>query len=126
MKQDSTLAIILVFMFIAIIRAIGIENIPFPVTIAIIIVCMIVALVIALKYKCGKKEHIYLIVETIIAIILFSIVIVFLIVDKDFPKISKQYKTIFIVLIAVLFLSLLAVSIAKGIYQYNAKHKFKK
>lgn len=113
-------------MFIAIIRAIGIENIPFPITIAIIIVCMIVALVMALKYKCGKKEHIYLLVETILLILGCGIVIVFLIVDKNFPEISKQYKIMFIVLIAVLFLSLLAVSIAKGIYQYNAKHKFKK
>lgn len=126
MKKDSTLGTLLVFMFIAIIRAIGIENIPFPITIAIIIVCMIVALVMALKYKCGKKEHIYLLVETILLILGCGIVIVFLIVDKNFPEISKQYKIMFIVLIAVLFLSLLAVSIAKGIYQYNAKHKFKK
>ncbi|MEA4828254.1 hypothetical protein [Clostridium sp. JNZ J1-5] len=123
MRKSNILGIILVFALITIIRIIGIENIPFPIIILILVICMISALVIALKYKGSKKERIYLLVMTILAILLFSVFIIAVTIENNFPQVSKQYKPIFIVLMGILFLSLLVVIFANAIYKYNKRDK---
>lgn len=123
MNKNNILAIILVFILISVIKIIGIENIPFPVTVVILVLCMIVAWVSVLKYEGSKKERTYLLVITILVTLFLSVIVIAVVIEKSFPQISEQYKPIFIVLIAILFLSLLIVIFANAIYKYNKGDK---
>ncbi|MCY6370619.1 hypothetical protein [Clostridium ganghwense] len=126
MKKNNIIAIVTVFILITAIRIIGIENIPFPMIVIILMLCMTVALLIALKYKGDKKERIYLLVMTILAILLFSILIIAVTIENNYPQISKQYKPIFITLMGILFLSLLITALINVAYKRNKHNKFKK
>lgn len=64
MKKSNLGAIVFVFIIIGVIRIIGIENIPFPVIVIVLILCMVGAFLIALKYKGNKTERMYLLVIT--------------------------------------------------------------
>lgn len=121
MKKKNILAIILVFIFINIIKAIGIENIPFPVIATALALCMGTALVIALRYKGDKKEQIYLLTMTILMIILAIMFIIAVVIQNNYPQLSEQVKPIFISLMAILFVALLIVIFANAIYKFKNK-----
>lgn len=123
MKKNNILAVILVFMLIASIRVIGIENIPFPVTVVILVLCMVVAFLSVLKYKGSEKERIYLLLMTILVLLLLSVIVTAVVIEKSDPQLSAQYKPIFITIMATLFFSLLIIIFANAIYKYNKGDK---
>jgi NADH:ubiquinone oxidoreductase subunit K len=87
---------------------------------------MIVPTLGVFKYKGSKKERNYLLVITILAILLFSVTVIAIAIDNYYPQILTQYKTIFLVLMAALFLSLAIVVLVNVICKYNKEHKSKK
>lgn len=121
MKKKNILAIILVFIFIDIIKSIGIENIPFPVIATLFVLCMGAALAIALRYRGDKKEQIYLLTMTILIIIIAIMIVIAVIIQNNYPQLSEQVKPIFISLMAILFVALLIAIFANAIYKSKNK-----
>lgn len=126
MKDRNLIGILIAFAIIAIIRVIGIQNIPSPVITILLIVCAIGMLLIAIKYKGDKKEKLYLLIMTIIMILLFSVLIIWGIVDDNYPNLSQQFKPIFISLMAILFVILLIVIFANAVYKFGNNKSKKK
>ncbi|KOF55769.1 MULTISPECIES: hypothetical protein [Clostridium] len=126
MENKNVIAIIVAFVLIAIIKIIGIENIPFPVIIIILVLCSLGMFLSVMKYKGSKKERVYLLIMTILSVLLFSVLIIWVSVDNNYPQISKYYRNLFIVLIAIIFFSLLIIGGANAIYKYNKGYKSKK
>ncbi|MGH4120261.1 hypothetical protein [Clostridium sp.] len=126
MKKYNMLAIVLVFILGAVIRSIGIENMPFQVTVVIMIVCMIVVTLSVLKYKGSKKEKKLLLSIAILSILLASVFIIAVVLDNKYPQIFTKYKNVFIALIGILFLSFAVVVLVNVICKYSKEHKSKK
>lgn len=121
MKKSNIGAIVLLFILISVIKSIGIENIPFPVIVIILILCMAGAFLIALKYKGNKVERMYLLVMTILITLIFTVVVIGIAIENNYPQISEQYKPIFIDSVPILFFITLIVAIANAIYKYTNK-----
>jgi type III secretory pathway component EscS len=121
MERKNFIAIIVVFVVLGVIRSIGIENIPFPVVVMVVILGLGTALVIALKYKGNKKERIYLLIMTILMIMLASVVMLAVVIQNDYPQLSEKVKPIFIGLMAILFVMFLITVYANLIYKFRNK-----
>lgn len=126
MKKNNFLGVVLVFILIAVIRIIGIENIPFSIIVLILTLCIIVAFFNVLKYKGSKKERIYLLVMTILVTLLLSVIVIAVVIQNRYPEFSQTYKPIFIALMSTLFIGLLIAVFFNAIYKYNKGNKTKR
>lgn len=119
MNKNNFFGVVIVFILIAVIRILGIDKLPLPIVVLILVACMIAAFLSTLKYKGNKKERIYLLAMTILVTLLFSTIIIAIVVESKNPELSVMYKPIFIALMAILFISLLITIFLNIIYKFS-------
>lgn len=121
MEKKNFVAILIAFVLLAIIKIIGIENIPFNIIVMVLMICVIGMFVSALKFKGIKKEKQLLICITLLIILLIGVLMTAVYIDNNYQQISNQYKPMFITIMAVLFVCLLIALFANLIYKRNNK-----
>ncbi|URZ17751.1 hypothetical protein [Clostridium felsineum] len=117
MKMSKTKAIGIVLIITAIIKSIGIENIPFPVTVVALAALIIGAFVLTFKYKISREERILLIIMTSLLALIITILIIFVIIQDNYPQISVIYKPLILTVLAILSIILMAVGVFNAIYK---------
>ncbi|URZ01851.1 hypothetical protein [Clostridium felsineum] len=117
MKMSKTKAIGIVLIITAIIKSIGIENIPFPVTVIALAALIIGAFVLTFKYKISREERILLIIMTSLLALIITIIIIGIIIQDNYPEISVRCKPIIAIAIGILFFVLMAVGVFNAIYK---------
>ncbi|MCR3758745.1 hypothetical protein KYB31_07025 [Clostridium felsineum] len=117
MKMSKTKAIGIVLIITAIIKSIGIENIPFPVTVLTLALLIIGLFILSFKYKISREERILLIVMDSLLALIIAIIIIFVIIQDNYPQISVIYKPIILTVLAILSIILMAVGVFNAIYK---------
>ena len=124
MDKKRVLAIISVLIVITIYRLIGIENIPFGVTVSILIFGLILTIFSVIKFKGTKKENNYLKVMTALLVAFVGILITGVILQNYYPNSSEKYKPIIVVLVVILFISVVVVASINAIAKFkNSRYK---
>lgn len=121
MERKNFIAIAIVFVLLAITKIIGIENIPFNMIEIVLTICVIGMFLSVLKFKGIKKEKQLLICITLLIVLLIGVLMVAVYIENNYPQISNQYKPIFIIIMAVLFVCLLIALFTNIIYKSNNK-----
>lgn len=119
MKNKNFIAIVIVFVLLAIIRLKGIENIPFNLIVFILVICIVGMLISVGRFKGKKKERQMFIVMTLNITLLIAMVIIAVYIENNYPQLSEHVKPIFITLMAILFVTLLMVIFANALYKSN-------
>ncbi|URZ01854.1 hypothetical protein [Clostridium felsineum] len=117
MKMSRSKAIAIVLIITAIIKSIGIENIPFPVTVIALAALIIGLFILSFKYKISREERILLIVMDSLLALIIAIIIIFVIIQDNYPQISVIYKPIILTVLAILSIILMAVGVFNAIYK---------
>ncbi|URZ17748.1 hypothetical protein [Clostridium felsineum] len=117
MKMSRSKAIGIVLIITAIIKSIGIENIPFPVTVLTLALLIIGLFILSFKYKISREERILLIVMDSLLALIIAIIIIFVIIQDNYPQISVIYKPIILTVLAILSIILMAVGVFNAIYK---------
>ncbi|MCR3758741.1 hypothetical protein KYB31_07005 [Clostridium felsineum] len=117
MKMSRSKAIGIVLIITAIIKSIGIENIPFPVTVIALAALIIGAFVLSFKYEMSKEERIILIVIDSLLALIIAIIIIFVIIQDNYPQISVIYKPIILTVLAILSIIFLGVIVFNAVYK---------
>lgn len=121
MERKNFVAIAIVFVLLAIIKIIGVENIPFNMIAIVLTICVIGMFLSVLKFKGIKKEKQLLICITLLIVLLIGILMAAVYMENNYPQISNQYKPVFITIMSVLFVCLLIALFANVIYKHNNK-----
>lgn len=117
MKMSRSKAIGIVLIITAIIKSIGIENIPFPVTVIALAALIIGAFVLSFKYEMSKEERIILIVIDSLLALIIAIIVIFVIIQDNYPQISVIYKPIILTVLAILSIIFLGVIVFNAVYK---------
>ncbi|URZ05303.1 hypothetical protein [Clostridium felsineum] len=117
MKMSKTKAIGIVLIITATIKSIGIENIPFPVTVVTLAVLIIGLFVLSFKYEMSKEERIILIVMDSLLALIITIIIIGTMIQDNYPQISVRCKPIIVTVLAILSIILLGVIVFNAVYK---------
>ena len=123
MERKNFVAIAIVFVLLAIIKIIGIQNMPFNMIAVVLMICVIGMFLSVLKFKGIKKEKQLLICITLLIVLLIGVLMTAVYIENNYKQISNQYKPVFITIMAVLFVCLLIALFANVIYKRNNKLK---